>query len=232
MPLQTMQKLAVCMWVSLLTTTSPVAQVALDIGDYAAEPSATIEGRNLPTLANEWWMWAYSMQQAQSPVRDLDGRHCGVNQAGPVWYLAGGFGSSKISRSCTIPAQKHIFFPVINMLTYAPPGSAMTCEQAKAGAARNNNNYVQLRVSLNGSLLENPRRFRAASEACFDAYARVPAEFDAPSVEPSATDGFWILLEPLPPGKHELSFQAFYTTQESSFGDMVQNISYELTILP
>jgi hypothetical protein len=45
---------------------------------------------------------------------------------------------------------------------------------------------------------------------------------------PSATDGFWVMLAPLPPGDHHLAFRAFYTNQGAPGGDAVQNISYEL----
>lgn len=207
------------------------AEAAFSISDYVVELDEVVEGSALNVYANEWWKWAYSMQQSQSPVRDQSGLYCGVNQLGPIWYLAGGFGSSKIQRACTLPADKHIFFPVINMLVYPPPGSTLTCEQAKGAAAENNNDFVYIRVSINGSELENAERFRLASNECFNVYERIPKEYEAPLAAPSATDGYWVMLKPLPPGRYNLEFRAFYTKTDSEYGDMVQNISYDLTVL-
>jgi len=202
------------------------------IVDYVVEADEQVDGRPLHIYANEWWKWAYSMPDDRSPVIDTHGALCHVNQTGPVWFLAGGYGSSKIHRTCTIPAEQHIFFPVINVVYYTPPGVQQTCETAKRNAARNNHGFVFIRVSLNGERLENAERFRLASAECFDIFARIPEEYNAPSAAPSATDGFWIMLKPLPSGTHRLEFRAFYTEQGSSIDNMVQNISYDLTILP
>ena len=208
------------------------AEPELAMSDHVVETGELVAGQPLTSYANEWWKWAYSMPQAHSPVRDTDGSRCAVNQQGPVWYLAGGFGTSKIHRTCTVPGDRHIFFPVINMIYYAPPGATMTCADARRRAAQNNNDFVYIRVFLDGEELEGADRFRLASTECFDLLERVPERFGAPVVAPSATDGFWIMLKPLPPGPHRLEFQAFYTNNGSSYGDMVQNISYDLTVLP
>lgn len=215
----------------LLFAQSAAADTPLSISTYVVERDEEVSGNSLYSFTNEWWKWAYSMPLDQSPVRDRNGLHCGVNQQGPVWYLAGGYGTSKIDRLCTLPAQKHIFFPVINMVYFTPPGVVQNCEIAKKNAAQNNNDFVYIRVFLNGSELENAERFRLASKECFDLFERVPQMYNAPSAAPSATDGYWIMLKPLPAGMHKLEFRAFYTNQDASHGDMVQNISYELTVL-
>jgi len=224
--------LRLCLSVAcLFSAQSASADALFSISDYIVERDEDVEGSTLYAFANEWWKWAYSMQQDQSPIRDQNGEYCDINQQGPIWYLAGGFGTSKINRTCTLPAHKYIFFPVINTVSFSQPGTAQTCKESKKYAAENNNDFVYIRVLLNGSELENAERFRLASKECFNLFERVPEAFDAPSVAPSATDGYWIMLKPLPPGTHKLEFRAFYTNQGASYGDMVQNISYDLTVL-
>lgn len=190
-----------------------------------------VDGRDLSDYANDWWQWAYSMPQSESPLRDMTGDKCGVNQEAAVWFLAGGFGSSKIARRCTVPADTHIFFPIINMVEYTPPGSRRTCAQVIAAASANNDRYVQLRATLNGQQFSGLDQYRVASRTCFDLLERVPPEFEPPSYAPAATDGYWLMLKPLPAGEHRLQFQAFYTNEGASFGGMVQNIRYDLTVL-
>jgi len=200
--------------------------------DWVVPVDGTVANQELSAYANAWWQWAYAMPQRDSPVRDLTGVHCAQGQEGPVWFLAGGFGSSKIERHCQIPANRHLFFPIINMIVVARPDARRSCADVKADAAANNDRYVQLRATLNGQRLTGLQGHRIRSDSCFDPLARVPEEFAPPSWAPSATDGYWLMLRPLPAGQHELSFQAFYTNQESAFGEMVQNISYTLTITP
>jgi hypothetical protein len=206
------------------------AEEPLAIKDYVIEPDGVVAGHPMADYANLWWQWAYSIPDAENPVVDTTGVKCHVGQAGPVWFLAGGFDTAKISRSCTIPAGQHIFFPVINMVAYPPDGAQGDCEMIKAEAAENNSQYVFIRVNLDGSELKDAERFRVASTSCFDLLGMVPPEYGAPQVFPSATDGYWIMLKPLPRGKHHLEFKAAYTNPDESYGGMVQNIAYELTV--
>src|SRR5213083_1086403 len=59
-----------------------------------------------------WWQWVLSIPFAQNPIFDSTGEDCDVGQSGPVWFLAGTSGSTAV-RSCTIPAGKSIFFPIV-----------------------------------------------------------------------------------------------------------------------
>lgn len=206
------------------------AEEAFSVNSYVVELDEDISGENRAAYANDWWQWAASMPGAESPVQDTTGAKCDTNQQGSVWYLAGGYGTSLIRRTCTVPRDRHLFFPVINMLVYPPRGGSITCSGAKEEAARNNNRYTYIRVYIDGVQVQNAERFRVASVDCFNLLAHIPPEVNAPDVSPSATDGYWIMLRPLPVGTHKLDFQAFYTNPEVDFGGMVQNISYDLKI--
>ena len=216
---------------SLVFSHMAVADVPFRLADYVVELDEDVGGTDRATYANDWWQWAASMPDSESPVQDMTGEKCAVNQRGHVWYLAGGFGTSLIARSCTVPKDQHIFFPVINMVVYPPRELSITCDAAKATAAQNNARHVFVRVFLDGFELQNAERFRVASLDCFDLMGRWPAAAGAPVISPTATDGYWIMLRPLPSGQHILEFRALYTNPEQAFGNMVQNISYDLTIL-
>ena len=206
------------------------AEVAIPVDTYVVELDEQVAGLDRAAYANDWWQWAVAAPQSLNPITDMTGDYCGVNQMGPVWYLASGLGTSLIKRSCTVPKDQYIFFPVINMLAYPPRGTEPNCEDMKSAAAQNNIKKVYLRVSLDGSELQNAERFRVASSECFNLTRRSSAE-NTPPISPSATDGYWIMLRPLPPGKHMLEFQASYSNLDSWFGTMSQDISYTLTVL-
>ena len=216
----------------MVLASAAAAQTQPTLPDLVVEPSEPVDDRSMADFANLWWQWAAAMPPARSAVRDETGVACAEGQSGPVWFLAGGYGSSRIHRACSIPADRHLFFPVINQMQEFWPATAADCDAAKAAVAALNDEFVYLKVILDGVLLEQPERFRIGSETCFDPYECVPAEAGAPSDVVAATDGYWIMLRPLPPGPHRLEFRAFYTNPDEALGDMVQNISYDLLILP
>jgi hypothetical protein len=208
------------------------ADDALSVAPFVVGSGDSVNGHGLPYFANAWWQWAASAPPTLDPVQDRTGANCGTNQQGAVWFLAGGYGTSRISRTCTVPQGRYIFFPVINVISGVPPTLSDACATAKRNAARNNDTYVYIRVSLNGSEVDKAERFRIASEECFDLLSRLPQQMTPQLGYHSATDGYWIMLKPLPAGQYHLEFKAFYTNNGDAFGVMVQNISYDLTIAP
>jgi hypothetical protein len=214
---------------------SVAAALALPIpalaADFAFQPGSSVKGASVAQLSTEWWQWAMSIPSEVNPLRDLTGANCGAGQQGAVWFLAGGFGSSKIRRSCVVPAGKPLFFPVVNMVYYPARGNdTYTCEKAKAAAALNNDSAIDLFVELNGTSLSNVRRFRTASEKCFDIFERIQPEQRPYKAYPSASDGYWVLLKPLQRGRYTLKFGGRYNQNSSDYGRMVQDIEYELVV--
>ena len=63
--------------------------------------------------AQQWIEWISEQPWQAGPLFDQDGSRCGFEQHGGTWFLAGTTGSTA-ERSCTIPAGKHLFFPLVN----------------------------------------------------------------------------------------------------------------------
>lgn len=190
-----------------------------------------LDGRSTADLSSDWWKWAMSSPDEINPVRDISGIHCDTGQRGNVWFLAGGFGSSKIRRSCEIPDGKHIFFPVINMV-YFPreANNGYTCEQAKSNAAVNNETAIDLFAEIDGVTVKEPKSFRVRAEKCFDVFDWIPTADKPYNAYPSASDGYWILLNPLKKGKHTIKFGGRYNNKTTAFGRNLQDIEYEITV--
>ncbi len=69
-----------------------------------------------------------------NPVEDNTGKFCGLGQSGPVWFLAGTFGGT-VERTCTIPAGKALFYPLVNSIWIdcPPPSTDAELTDAEVG---------------------------------------------------------------------------------------------------
>jgi hypothetical protein len=86
-------------------------------------PTSHAFGATYAEWNNRWWQWAASTPAPQNPVADTTGEHCEEGQSGRVWYLAGTVGSGSVTRTCTVPTGRALFFPIINSFCAADPGT-------------------------------------------------------------------------------------------------------------
>ena len=183
-------------------------------GAYASTPAtnvnplpanASVVGMSQPELTKRWWQWAGSFDDDKSPVADRTGELCAAGQEGPVWFLAGTYGSAPTHRKCRVPAGKYVFFPLINYIVMPTgcAGCANTCDDMKATARQMTDRPMGLFAELDGRPFAALNGHRVAAGSCFNIAERMPG---APKVEPSASDGYWLLLPPLPKGEHSLRF--------------------------
>lgn len=195
-----------------------------------AAPAARLADGPTVEMTEDWWRWAM-MQGQGGPVGDTTGALCAMGQQGDVWFLAGGFGSTRVQRSCDVPAGRKLFFPLVNMVYYAPArGRGLNCDQARRAAAVNNDMAIELFAELDGAPFDSSAFHRLRSRSCFDVFARVPPQLGFYNAYPSASDGFWIMLQPLAPGEHVLKFGGRYNQSASAYGRMIQDIEYRLTV--
>ena len=74
-------------------------------------------------LSSEWWQWALSIPADENPLADTTGANCMVGQRGSNWFLAGTFGDTTVIRTCSIPEDATLFFPVINFVGFDTPNA-------------------------------------------------------------------------------------------------------------
>jgi hypothetical protein len=178
-----------------------------------------VAGVSQEVWSRNWWQWAGSFARSDSPVADRTGKLCGLEQSGAVWFLAGTYGTKRTIRTCTIPAGKHLFFPLINYVVTPRYANSLNCEQAKATAASMTDDATSLVLELDGRLFKRLSIHRQATRECFDL-----AENVGGGVAPSAANGYYIMLRPLSRGTHTLNFGGVLP------GDMSQAVTYTLHV--
>ncbi|HEY5911035.1 MAG TPA: hypothetical protein VJA21_10575 [Verrucomicrobiae bacterium] len=181
-------------------------------------PQALPNGMTYGQWGAEWWKWVYATPVDQNPIQDPDGRFGSQGQSGQVWFLAGTFGETVV-RSMTIPVGKKIFFPLVNYFNDYPcpdpnfqPAPGQTLEQfLTEGAGWWLAHVTNMTVTVDGESLGNLFNYRGTSSLTTFVgdpswVAMDPCVTGEPQV--GVSDGYWIMLAPLPPGQHTIRFTA------------------------
>jgi len=202
-----------------------------------ADLFSTPEGQSYGHWAADWWKWAVSIPANKNPLLDTKGQYCGERQTGDVWFLAGAAYSGSVSRACTVPVGKSLFFPIINNIYAAwlnDPPDTRTDAYVRDAAVNGCTTYQITRVEIDGIKVIDPTRYNTGTtgsqspmftaqlppDNLFGLTTDVAAEL---AFSPSAEYGYYLFLKPLTRGSHKIKWNA-----SSSCG--TQDITYHLTI--
>jgi hypothetical protein len=227
----------------LFTLSAPTsyARAHDDLDTRSGPLSLVVEGRALEATYGEWsarwWQWLLSIPTALNPNLDPGGVNCAQGQTGNVWFLAGTFGGGPVTRACTIPAGKQIFFPIINNLGFAPLENE-TVNDLRVQTAVLIDQVILLKLTIDGTDVRDLKELRVQSPVfgfTVPANGVIPPGSCPPLVPPSSSsqfcnpavsDGFWALLSPLRRGHHVVKFRA------STSSGFTIDVTYHLTIAP
>ena len=87
-------------------------------------------------------------------------------------------------------------------------------------AERVTNDPAALVLELNGARIGNLAAYRQATKKCFDMGALTEGQY---KIFPSAANGYYAMLRPLPPGKHVLNFGG-------ALPEMLQAVTYTVIV--
>jgi hypothetical protein len=171
--------------------------------DAAMPANQQVAGLSQAQWSRAWWQWAASFEGSESPVADQSGELCDRKQSGPVWFLAGTYGTHRTSRACRMPRGKFLFFPLINYVVFPRDARSLGCSAVTVEAAAMTDRVSNLIVDLDGVRIERLASYRQATRECFDLGARGPTGVP---LYPAAANGYYVMLRPLSPGRHVLNF--------------------------
>lgn len=211
-----------------------LSRVDLDADSSVAAPLATqrlelatplaakkIVKSTTPAQLEKWVRWVGEQPYAAGPLGDLTGDLCQSNQSGGTWYLAGTSGGP-VTRSCTIPADTKLVFPLVNYWEAVPDSAYPTPEQRAAAIAGGEEfaswvfaNTCSLTARLDGVDLYTPAQLEDTWVEKFDLFdVDLPNDPDnfadyfglVDVVVPTMGAGYYGHLAPLTPGDHVLEF--------------------------
>jgi hypothetical protein len=195
-----------------------------------------VYGKTYGEWSAQWWQWAHSIPASSSPVLLEGNVDCTLGQRAPVYFLAGKAAqvpedSAQLpiiltgARTCTIPQGVALFFPIVNAEIINAPGDTI-CTDAAVGrpctveekrqildfgiiGARN---FCGAAVTLDGTPPYQLATVRTQSPpyklviGADDVLGAPPGTVDTEVV----SDGFWMLVPPLPRGPHTLTFKGSF----------------------
>jgi hypothetical protein len=204
--------------------------IAQNSNPTISPPDSRPQGLTYGQWAAKWWQWAYSIPRDQSPLYDQTGERCGIKQTGPVWFLAGTFGGSAV-RQCTIPAGISLFFPILNTECSIAGGDGKTEQDLRKCAKTQIDRATNLELSIDGVRLQDLQKYRAQSQLYTISLPANNIMGVAATTSPSIAEGYWIFLNPLSPGKHEIRFgSAAGEVTITSNMNFVTSTTYHITV--
>ncbi len=166
-------------------------------------------GQSHAEWTKAWWRWWMSIPANVNSAFD-DGTNCGINQEGPVWFLAGPI-DPNFSRTCTIPHGKAILSPIVDFINDYPcpdpafkPAAGQSLEDFLAAGIADLVSQTSGQAILNGKPLKARRVTTNLFGFTGAASLSVLDSCVTGSPQVGVSDGYFFVIEPLPRGDHVL----------------------------
>jgi hypothetical protein len=214
-----------------LILAAPIAAAATpDPRIIAPDDALAQTGKTYGEWSAAWWQYVFSFPNSTSPFADAKGVNCGIGQSGPVFFLVGTFTTSvdpngvvlasATRKHCTVPAGRTLLFPVINneCSNVEPPpfGPFKNREHLADCNHQFLDTATDLHAEIDGVPVNDLQSFRVCqTKLCFNSpvfdVVLPPDNILSVAAGPaiSMSDGFYLLVRPLPVGKHAIHFHGF-----------------------
>jgi hypothetical protein len=206
-----------------------VADLQEGKGAVLFDPDASPYGTSMERWGELAWKWIYRQPAGSNPLLDQTGASCGVDQQGPVWFLASvipGGPQFEGERSCTIPQNKALLVQTSAFLNDYPcpdpafqPAPGQSLYDFLIGPAKAFVDTVFfLEVTIDGVPQPDMLRYRFTSNDLFNIKGDLSLQTTLDGCitgeqQPAVADGYLFMVKPLSRGQHTLVWR-----QKDSFG--------------
>jgi hypothetical protein len=162
-------------------------------------------------LAAAQWQWALEKPIPKNPLLGSysGGPKCAgtplSNTAGATWFLTGTLDGSPVTRTCTVPAGKNLFFPVLDVVIIKSEP-----HENEAQLSAQANNYMNKVLGAHdlttfATVDGQDVQFSRIASPLFTWTSPKNGLLPQGKYE-GVADGIWVSLPPLSPGKHTIHF--------------------------
>ena len=199
------------------TMAAPLVNQSSSHGPFAEgyqDNPPKVFGKTYGEWSAEWVKWATASKAAA--IIDTSGKFCSVNQPkSGVWFLAGTFGGSA-QRTCTIPPNRRLFYPLVESAWVDCPGTAdedLTDAEVRTIMAGSLDLAGELTSTVDGVAVAGLQMLTARVQSP-KFTSIIPRHYTLDGCTPhlpagksgrQIVDGYWVMLPPLSSGHHELT---------------------------
>lgn len=210
--------LVVVFMASLLLVTAPISGATSSASFTVIHPDHALAqtGKTYGEWSVAWWQYILEIPVENNPLFDETGANCNFGQAGPVFFLVSTNGGTATRNECRVPAGKILFFPLLGLANLRDvdrqPEVALRASIKGYGESTR-----ELQANIDGedigiSLFPRATPLRTFSPAGFFTVT-APETNALGGLVPgksydSVSDGFYLMVAPLPPGPHTITFGA------------------------
>ena len=179
-------------------------------------------GRTIAQWGARWWQWAFNNPEV---LGDMTGEFGPLGDVGGPVFFAEGSGGDPVDVSYEVPGGKYILLPVATYIwTFFDP-----CANVRCAREIINRNFIEgityVNVRIDGERVRN----MASHLVRVDETKPVVFRVDAGPIGPdgyggilrAVQGGYWVMLEPLPPGRHRISMVATVPNLDPTTGEIL-----------
>jgi hypothetical protein len=175
-----------------------------------------------------------SIPADENPLTDTTGEDCSQGDFGDIFFLVGTLGG-KVERECTITEGQDILIPIDNTICIKTD-PADTRESLLAICTDITDQTKNLKLRIDGKYVRNLESYRvtnsefftieAVENNIFQPFGLAPGSYDA------VADGYWVLIEGLSAGEHDITVVGKEHGHTSALGkwDFKTQATYHLTV--
>ncbi len=194
-------------------------------------------GKTINQWTAAWWQYVMAFPASTNPLVDPTGANCAAGQSGPVFFLVGTASGSAVRDDCVVPPGKSVLFPIINVIV-AVPEDGPTAADIVSLASDYMSHTDLVEATVDGVNLPNLKEDFRFPSPIFSFFGATPGIFavlyDYPGYyegyrATAFSDGWWVMLAPLIPGRHTLHFKGHLFAPE--FGaDFTTEVTYNFLV--
>lgn len=197
----------------LLTVIPATAYTPSSVNVIHPNDSVAQTGKTYGEWSEAWWKYVLEIPFENNPLFDETGANCNFAQSGDVFFLVSTAGGTATRNECTVPAGKVIFLALLGTVRFKEISGPEPEVAARASIQGVSKSTRELRALVDGedvgiSLFPRSTPLRTLSPSGFftidapenNVFGLTPNQYHA------VADGFYLMLAPLSPGPHEITF--------------------------
>ena len=211
--------------------------LALIVAAPIASGQSSSQSQTVGKLTGDWWNWAVSTNPSPLEGNYKGGTLCDGSFVDGVFFLGGSTTTKAVKRTCTVPSNTPILFPIVNTACGAAPTIDPDGDGTFTGDPKPYNkcaNDILDQIVLNSTtfatLNGQPLEIQRLESGPFTFTVPSPSNL-LPTVPPgsydSAASGYWVYLpQGLEPGTYTLHWGGTFPNV-----GFKQDITYKLTVV-